>query len=132
MTHATERGSLGLSYDRALTGGSGVLLGAQTNLVQLTAQRVLTRAWQGSMSLGYATNRSVAVSGAGTNLVPLRSWYAAAKIARRLDSGSLFLGYGIRSQNGYAGACTGAGCGSSFIVQQLSLGFNWNFRSLAL
>ena len=130
LTYQIERMVLALNYDRLLTGGSGVLTGAQTNQFRGTVERALTRMWQGSVALGYARNQGFAQTVPGTVQVPLQSWYGTAGLSRRLSTGSsLSVGYGIREQHGY-GATIGPG--PRFVTHQISLGLSWGSRPISL
>jgi hypothetical protein len=131
VNYLTDRGSLELSYDRFLTAGSGVLLGAKTNQLQLTAGRFLARAWQSSLAVGYAANRGLAQTRAGAAQTPLQSWYGDVKLSRHIGPSIIFVGYGVRSQNS-SGICTAPGCGFRYLTHQISLGLNWNARPIDL
>ena len=121
LTYQIERTALGLSYYRLLTGGSGVLVGAQTNQLQATVERALTRMWQGSAALGYARNQGFAQTVPGTGQMLLQSWYGTTRLSRRLSTGSnLSVGYGVRKQRSYG------------VTHEISLGLSWGLRPIAL
>jgi hypothetical protein len=48
--------SLDLSYQRFQTSGSGLFAGSQSDIVQLTASRPLSRVWMGFADIGYSRN----------------------------------------------------------------------------
>ncbi len=59
LNYKWDRTTLSLSFDRLVTGGSGVLVGAQTGQVEATIERTLSPRWRASASIGYATNASL-------------------------------------------------------------------------
>jgi hypothetical protein len=126
--------ALQASYDYFLTSGSGVLVGAQTDQVTGTAGRDLTRTWQGSISLGYASNRSLAQTTPNTGEGRFSNWYGAVRFSRHLRPGTdLFLAYGARLQGTNTALCAGGPtCGTNSISHEISLGFNWGLRPIAL
>lgn len=52
-----SRGSIDLSYQRFLTGGSGIFAGAESDIAQLSGERRLTRVWDAFADIGYAHNK---------------------------------------------------------------------------
>jgi hypothetical protein len=133
LTYQIERMVLGLSYDRLLTGGSGVLVAAQTNQLQATVGRVLTRMWQGSAAVGYARNQGFAQTVPSTDQKPLQSWFGTARLSRRLRTEtSLSVGYSVRRQGNYSAVCTGLSCGQSFVTHEISFGLSWGLRPITL
>ncbi|MGB8061893.1 MAG: hypothetical protein WCF26_08365 [Candidatus Sulfotelmatobacter sp.] len=47
---------LDLDYQRFETAGSGIFAGAQTNIIRLSANRPISRAWRGFVDIGYSRN----------------------------------------------------------------------------
>jgi hypothetical protein len=134
LNYQRGRTALSLSYDHLVTGGSGVLVGAQTDQVTGSAGRDLTRTWQGSISLGYASNRNLAQATPNTGQGRFTNWYGAVRFSRHLRPGTdLFLAYGARLQSTNTVLCAdGLTCGTTSITHELSLGFNWGLRPIAL
>ncbi len=128
--------SLQTSYDHFVTGGSGVLFGSQADQVQGTVARDLTRTWQGSMSVGYARNRSLPQTMLNLGQPSFGDWYGSVRLNHRLRLGTdLFLAYGARLQgtNTNTSVCAGGPtCGTNSISHEISLGFNWGLRPIAL
>jgi hypothetical protein len=118
-----------LSYDHLVTGGSGVLVGAQTGQLEATVERKLTPRWQGSASLGYATNRSLIATTTNLGKQQFNSWYAAVRFNHQLRPGTaFFVGYGARRQAMNAAACATLTCGTSLVGHEVSVGFNFGLR----
>ena len=118
-----------LTYDHLVTGGSGVLVGAQTGQLEATVERKLTPRWQGSASLGYATNRSLLLTTTNSGQQQFNSWYVAVRFNHQLRPGTaFFLGYGARRQAMNAAACATLNCGTNLVGQEVSVGFNFGLR----
>jgi hypothetical protein len=131
LNYQMERTMLQINYDRLMTGGSGVLAGAQTNQVEATAERKLTPKWRGSASLGYATNQSLIQTAANSGDQQYNSWYAAVRFTHQLrPTTSFYVGYGARLQALNSAACGHSNCGSTSISHEISAGFNFGMRPI--
>jgi hypothetical protein len=133
LGYSLGRTALSLSFDRMVTGGSGVLVGAETNQAQGTLVRNLSQTWQGSVAVGYANNRSLLEIAANPAQPLLNYWYSVIRASHQLLPGmSFFVAYGAQLQGTDTYACDAMNCGASSITQELSLGFNWGLRPIAL
>jgi len=131
MNYKLDRTTLFVSYGHLVTGGSGVLVGAQTGQVQATVERKLTPRWQASASLGYATNGSLIPAATTSILEHYNSWYAAIRFNHQVRPGTdLFLSYGARLQAVNAAACTAPNCGKDYIGHEISAGFSFGLRPI--
>jgi hypothetical protein len=133
LSYKMDRATLQLSYDHLVTGGSGVLFGAQTGQVQATIERPLSPRWQGSASLGYATNGSLIPAAASLVKENYNSWYAAIKLNHQFRPGAaLFVSYQAQLEALSPGGCTTPTCGASSIAHEFSVGFNFSLRPISL
>lgn len=133
LSYKMDRATLRFSYDHVVTGGSGILLGANTGLVQATMERNLSPRWQGSASLGYAANASLIPSGANSQSQDYNSWYAVVRLDHQFRPGTtLFLSYEAQVQALNSAACATPNCGASSIAHELSVGFNFGLRPISL
>jgi hypothetical protein len=133
LSYRMDHTTLLLSYDHFTTGGSGVLVGAQTGQVEAALERRLSPRWQGSASLGYATNHTVFPSSTNLGKQQLNSWYAAIRCNHQLRPGmAFFLGYGARRQGGNVSTCVTASCETTSTSHELSVGFNFDLRPISL
>jgi hypothetical protein len=131
LSYKLDRTTLLLSYDHLVTGGSGVLVGAQTGQVQATVERKLSPRWGVSASLGYATNRSLLPNATSAVLEHYNSWYTAVRFNHEMRPGTnLFVSYGARLQTLNAATCTTPNCGGNFISHEISAGFNFGHRPI--
>ncbi len=133
LSYRLEHTTLLIGYDRFVTGGSGVLVGAQTGQVEAAVERKLSPRWQGSASLGYATNRSLFPSSTNLGKQQYNSWYAALRFNHQLRPGmALFMSYGARRQANNTPACATSSCETTSISHELSVGFNFDLRPISL
>ena len=132
LNYKWDRTTLTLSYDRLVTGGSGVLVGAQTGQVQGTLERKLKSRWRVSTSVGYATNGGLLPNPTASSIQHYDSWYAAVRFNHQIRPGSsLFVGYGAGLQAANPAGCTSPSCSINYISHQFSAGFNFGFRPIA-
>jgi hypothetical protein len=125
VQYASNKTNYGLSYLRAVTGGSGVMVGALTDTVFISGTRQLTRALTGNASAGYARNSSVytQVTGAGTNY---KTFFAAAGISQHIGR-YLSIGLGYRGQRQTSNFASG-----NFTSHSAVVSLQWGFRPIRL
>jgi hypothetical protein len=131
LNYKMDRTNFLLSYDHLMTGGSGVLVGAETNQIEATAERKLTPRWQGLATLGYASNQGLVQASASLGKQKYNSWYVATRFEHQLGPRSaLFLSYGARLQGTNAAVCGAPKCGTSAVSHEVSAGFNFGLRPI--
>lgn len=130
LNYQLKRWQTGFSYSHALSGGSGVLTGAETDLFSGHAGRSFG-SWQGGISAGYARNHAIQqLSGSNTTS---QGWFAGAQVSRSLARfGSLNVAYNVSRQSGLGAVCNLAACVTSGLTQTVSIGYNWGFRPILL
>ncbi len=128
------RTSFYLSYLRGMSGGSGVLMGAQSDWVEGVANRQLSRKWSGSLAFGYAHNTSLLQLAAASRDFTFNSWHARADLSRALGrSARLSFTYGLHRQSSDSSACVGSTtCGRVFLRHRFGLGFDWSFHRIGI
>jgi hypothetical protein len=127
------RTTVGANYNHAQTGGSGILLGAETDTVTGSVGRTLNRYWDGSLNGGYSRNRTLMQTLPTGGPASPGAWFATGQINRHfVQYGSLFISYGFQHQSSLAGLCTLPQCGSSSNTQFISLGYTWGLRPWTL
>jgi len=120
-----------LSYRRGVTGGSGLLFGAETNEVRVTLSRRLSRLWSASLNAGYAHNESLR----GTTAVKrvYDSWHAGLNLRRPLGRhASLFFRYSAQQQFVDFPGCVGTACGSVRLRHVFGIGFNFRLQPIEI
>jgi len=131
LNYHLDRTTLLFAYDHLVTGGSGVLVGAQTGQFEATVERELTPRWRASATMGYATNESLIPTTPTSGVQHFNSWYVAARINRQLRPRmDFFVTYGAQVQATNAAACTTPNCGTNSIGHEISIGFNFGLRPI--
>jgi hypothetical protein len=132
LKYAFQRGNINLSYFHGLTGGSGVLLGSNSDGVTAGLSRQLSRVWSGNVSFGYSRNAQLLVAPgiAGQNF---DDWFAGAGISRPFGRNVNFgFSYTARFENTKLPVCAGTTCSSSFTQQLVSISLQWHTRPFVL
>jgi hypothetical protein len=123
----------GFSYNHSVTGGSGLLPGAQTDQFSGSIGRVINRDWEGSISTGYARNHAFQQTTLNSNSATPQSWFVTAQISRSfVRYGSLFIAYSASGQSSLASICTQPACQVSSLSNMGSIGYNWGLRPIVL
>ena len=124
---------LDVSYMRGITGGSGVLLGAHTDLVQGGMSKRLSRMWTMFVRLGYARNVSLFQSTGLTNQYLFKGWHAQTGFSRPVGRyAHMALSYGVNGEQSNSSFCLGTVCGRSALRHQFGLSFHFSLPPIAL
>lgn len=124
---------LDLSYLHGLTGGGGVLSGAETHVAQVTLSRNLSRAWRGSARIGYARDEGLAETTPTAVRPTFNTSFGGVELSRPLGRRSaLFLAYTAQFQDSNAPVCTALNCGTSQVRHLISVGLNWGAHPIPL
>jgi hypothetical protein len=120
----------GFSYTHSLTGGSGLLAGAETDMFSGQLARSL-RSWHTGLVAGYAKNNSLQQT--SISAVAAQGWFGGAQVSRQFANfGSLFISYNVSRQSGLAAICSRPACATNRVIQTVSVGYNWGFRPIVL
>lgn len=127
------KGSIGLSFTRTPTGGSGVLPGAVNNMGQVNVSRNLNRTTSASLSFGRSSNRSMPQQLGPVSSASYNVWLAGAMISRQIGKTmSFYLQYNIQRQSSNQAICYGGSCAQPFTRQVGGIGLNWHGRPLRI
>jgi len=130
LSYALNRGSMALTYDLGVSGGSGVFAGANTNQLQFSLGRQLSREWAASLNLGYSRNRSVVSTPSSQ---AYNSWYVGGGLSRPVGRNANFtIGYTAQIQTSNQVVCAAGVCSTNFTSQQITLGLQWHTRPFVL
>jgi hypothetical protein len=133
LRYGFRTGDLALSYLRHMTGGSGVLIGAQTDETRLTLGRQLSRTFSGLLNLVYARNGALRQTTAGLLDRSFNSWGASVQLNRSLGgNNSMFFNYGVQREGSGTAFCAGSSCGTVLLRHYFSLGFSWQFHPIRI
>jgi hypothetical protein len=133
LSFTGANGTSSLTYFRAMSGGSGVFAGAQSDSIQFSTGRQVSRLWAASLGLRYSHNKSLGNGGATTTANSFHSWGANVGMSRPLGRYSnMSFNYGVQWQNNRVGTCGGAACTGSFLRNVFGIQFDFSFRPIRL
>lgn len=132
LTYQLRNVGTGFSYMHALTGGSGVLPGAETDMFSGSLGRKFGH-WEVSVSAGYSRNSALQQTILNASGITPQGWFGGAQASRHfVGYGSLFFSYNVSRQSGLTGICPLAACATNTVTQTISIGYNWGFRPIVL
>jgi hypothetical protein len=124
LHYQLRRAALSASYSHGVTGGSGVLAGAETDVVSGSVGEQVTRTFNLQWSAGYSRNKGFAL-GTNTSSQTLGYWFTGVNVThpfgRSLD---VFMNYQLQYEDTNANTCVGTGCSTSLIRNQIAFGVN--------
>jgi len=123
----------GLTFNHSLTGGSGVFLGATTDLLSGSVSRTFNRDWDGAFTAGYSRNQPIQQTTPNANMISPQAWFVTARVNRHfVRYGSFFIAYSASGQSSLASVCTLPACTVSTLSSSVSIGYNWGLRPIVL
>jgi len=134
LSYALERGMLSVSYLHGLTGGGGLLTGSISDQVYFSADRRLTRVWDGHVNFGYSHNATV-VSSSTTGNSNYSSWFVGGGVSRPFGRYVTFgAAYTASISTFNLSGCPGTTCGpsSDSLYQTITASFQWHTRPFIL
>jgi hypothetical protein len=130
LSYQLRNWQTGFGYTQSLSGGSGVLAGAETDLFSGHLARRLG-SWQTGLAAGYSRNQPLQQT--SVNIVTPQGWFGGAQLSHQFVSfGSLFVSYNASRQSGLATICSLPACATNQVTQTVSVGYNWGFRPIIL
>lgn len=124
LTYAFRRTGYSLSYSRGLTSGSGVVYGAETNVITASMNHAFTRFWSGTVDGGYALNSSLATN-ASTGRY--NYWFGGVNLGRQVGRHlQIDLSYEFQQQTTSNAICQVASCGSTGLRQVFGITVQWH------
>jgi hypothetical protein len=131
LSYLHGRTTTSVSYAHGVTGGAGILIGANTDAVSAGVSRPLGRYSAISGSFGYSRNTSLTQFGqAGSSY---DSEYASVGFSKGLGpQASIIANYSLIHQTTNSGPCAAVLCGPQLTRNQIFVGFSWNMRPIPL
>lgn len=123
---------LAFGYARRSTGGSGVLVGADSDNFDVTYSKQITRMWDMGLTTGYAHNSSLRQLTTGPVGQKFNTWRGGLSLSRPMGrSMRLFMNYNAQWQNNNNCAVTGT-CTPTLTRHHFALGFSWQSNPINL
>ncbi|MFZ3215857.1 MAG: hypothetical protein WA192_07345 [Candidatus Acidiferrales bacterium] len=126
LVYRLRRAVLAAAYSHGLTGGSGLLNGAETDVVNGTVNQQLSRTFNALWSVGYSRNSGFGVVATSSSTQQnYNYWFAGVTLTHPLGrTMDVFVNYQLQYQTNNMNACVGAACSSSLTRNQVVFGFN--------
>jgi hypothetical protein len=124
LQYQLRRALISASYNHGVTGGSGLLAGAETDVATGSVSEQVTRTFNLAWTAGYSRNSGFAV---GTTVTgqSYSYWFTGVNVAhpvgRSLD---IFANYQLQYQTSNLTGCVGSGCSADVIRNQIAFGVN--------
>ena len=130
LRRLTARNSLELEYSHHITAGSGVLIGANSDILRTDFSRTLSRNWTGGLLGSFNRNSGLRQTSGGNSSRHSNSWTAGTMIHRLVgERANIDLNYHISRQTANFSVCPGnVPCGSVSLRHQVGVGMTWSSR----
>ncbi len=133
LNYQFRKTTVGFNFNRGLTGGSGILQGAETNQFQGLLSRSLTRNWDGALTSGFSRNQALRQTNPAASIIAPDAWFLTARVGRRFArSGSLFFDYTARRQSNIPSSSTFSAHGVHSLTHMVSVGYTWGIRPIVI
>lgn len=130
---SNNRNNLSLTYNHGVSNGSGVQIGASTDLVESGLTHRFSQYWNGSFNFGYARNNGLGNLVASQNSQAFNSYYIGAELNRPTGrSSNLSFGYTTQIQTSTQAVCASGACNTSYTTQRIFLALSWHARPFVL
>jgi len=131
LSYALPRGLFSLSYSHGVNGGSGVLIGAVANTVDVDMTRTLSQNLTAKARFGYARNTSLNGPLQLVANTDYDYWFGGADLSRAFGRYlTLLVSYQYQRQTSSVPVCIGTACGT-FTRNLISLGVTWQDHPIA-
>jgi hypothetical protein len=124
LQYQLRHAQISATYNHGVTGGSGVLAGAETDMAQGSFNQQVSRTFNVGLSAGYSRNRGIAGS-AGSEEQSDSYWFGGVNVThpfgRSLD---MFMNYQFQYQDSSTSGCVGGACSTNIIRNQIMFGVN--------
>jgi hypothetical protein len=132
LTYRFSRSSLSVNYNHGLTGGSGTLVGSNTDQIQSSLGFAISRVWRGNVNFGFSRNQTL-VGSQSPVASSYDSWFAGVALSRPLGhSVNLSFAYSAEIQTSNMASCSSGSCKTNSSQNQISVNFQWVTRPLVL
>jgi hypothetical protein len=131
VTYARPRTSFALAYSHGVGGGSGALAGSDTDLIDGSVIRRMSRTFSSGITGGYSRNSGLAIGTISPANQTYDYWFGGGNLSYPIGRTlGLTLAYQLQYQTSNAAFCIGPTCGTSVIRHMISLGVGWHERPL--
>ena len=125
LQYQLRRAAISASYNHGVSGGSGVLAGAETDVATGSINDRVARTFNVGFTAGYSRNKGIAVSSGSSEAQSYSYWFAGVNVAHTIGrSLDIFANYQLQYQNSNTSGCVGSACTTNITRNQIMFGLN--------
>lgn len=133
LNYQFRKTTAAFNFNRGVTGGSGILPGAETNQFQGSLGRNLNRNWDGSVSLGFSKNQGFRQTSSSANPISPDTRFLTTHVSRSFGrTGSLFFDYTAAKQSNILLSPTISAHDVRSMMHTISIGYKWGLRPIVI
>ena len=133
LLYRSEKVNAQMIYSHYLSGGSGVLIGAETNGAQLMLSRQLSRKFNGSLDFGYQHNQPLSQVTILQPQTRYAYWQGGGSLNYEMGRyTSFYINYSLQREVTNAPVCFTSNCGTVFLRQIAGMGLNLHARPIKI
>jgi hypothetical protein len=130
LHYQERRYGLGLSYNHGVSGGSGVLVGAESDTVSGSLTRQMSRTFSSGFSGGYTLIGGLPGTGQAAGQ-SYHYWFGGLKLTEPLSATiAVSASYQVQYQTANSADCVSPTCGENILRHMISVTFGWHERPL--
>jgi hypothetical protein len=124
LQYQLRRAQISATYNHGVSGGSGVLAGAETDVASGSFNQQVSRTFNVGLTAGYSRNRGIAGS-AGSEAQTFSYWFSGVNFTHPLGrSLDMFMNYQFQYQDSNTSGCIGSACSTNITRHQIMFGVN--------
>lgn len=133
LQYRLRRAAISASYSHGVTGGSGVLAGAESDIVTGTWGEQVSRTFNVGLNAGYSHNRGIAAtaSSVASAAQTYSYWFGGVNVthpfSRSLD---MFVNYQLQYQDTGTSGCISSACETNITRNLITFGVNLHKRPI--
>lgn len=128
LQYQLRHSAINASYNHGVSGGSGVLAGAETDVVTGGFNSQVSRTFNVGFTAGYSRNKGFAVTSGSSGTSEAQDysyWFAGVNVAHPIGrSLDIFANYQLQYQNANTTGCVGSTCSTNITRSQIMFGLN--------
>lgn len=133
LVYNFNHGTVTAYFSRYLTGGSGVLPGAESDLAQLSASRLFRQKYQVSINAGHAFNQSLTQDRVAGQRFKFETWQGGFNLSRRFGRNTdIYVNYYFQRQISNNPFCFGSDCATVVRRHVGGIGIDWHTQPIKI
>lgn len=127
VRYQMKRAQMSANYNHGVSGGSGVLAGAETDVASGSFNQPMSRTLNLGFTAGYSRNKGLAglAGSVGSEAQTFSYWFGGVNVAKTIGrSLDVFVNYQLQYQDDTTSGCVGSACTTNIIRHQIMFGLN--------